>query len=154
MREGATILIAEDDCGHAALIRKNLERAGLTNPIVHFKDGQEVLDYLYQESRRWPQDGSREYLLILDIRMPKRDGIEVLKLVKEDSELSKMPVMVVTTTDDPVEVDKCHALGCNSYITKPLDYGKFIEAISRLGLFLKIIEVPSIGRANPSDSAS
>lgn len=138
------ILIAEDDDGHANLIRKNLNRAGISNPITHFKDGQEILDYLFDNYETLFVNSGKSYLLLLDIRMPKVDGIEVLRKIKEDSELKKIPVIMITTTDDPRDVDNCHALGCNSYITKPIDYDKFVAVIRELGLFLKIVKIPKL----------
>jgi len=144
MKKEVIILIAEDDEGHATLIKKNLKRAGIVNEIVHFKDGQEVLDYLFQKDNGLQRENGKSFLLLLDIRMPKIDGVDVLRLVKADSELRKMPVIMITTTDDPREVEKCHQLGCNNYITKPVDYEKFVEAIRQLGLFLLVIQVPEI----------
>ena len=92
--------------------------------------------------------GKREqftpYLLLLDIRIPKMDGIEVLRQVKQDEELRKLPVIMLTTTDDPREVEVCHNLGCSNYIVKPVDFDKFAEVLSRLGLFLKIVQVPQL----------
>jgi CheY-like chemotaxis protein len=84
------------------------------------------------------------YVLLLDIRMPKMDGTQVLKKLKEHPELRKMPVVMITTTDDPREVEKCHELGCNNYITKPIDYDSFVNTIRQLGLFLAVVRVPEI----------
>jgi CheY-like chemotaxis protein len=140
-----TLLIADDDDAHADLIRSNLRRAGLTNRTLRFKDGQEVLDYL-QDGRLVP--GS--YLLLLDIRMPRVDGVEVLRALKESPVLRRIPIVMVTTTDDPGEVQRCHDLGCSSYITKPVDYEKFVEAVRVLGLFLMVIEMPRIGSTGDS----
>jgi CheY-like chemotaxis protein len=84
------------------------------------------------------------YLLLLDIKMPEVNGVEVLRQLKADPGLKKMPVIMVTTTDDPQDVDRCHELGCSSYVTKPVDYGQFVEAIRRLGLYLLIVEVPTV----------
>ena len=81
---------------------------------------------------------------MLDIRMPKVDGVEVLRQLKQDPELTKIPVTMITTTDDPREVEECHLLGCSNYITKPVDYNKFVEVIRQLGLFLLVVEVPKI----------
>lgn len=135
-----TILIVDDDEGHAILIRENLESAGLTNRIEHFRDGQSVLDFFAQRPA-----GQREtYLVLLDIRMPKIDGIEVLRRLKADPELSKLPVIMLTTTDDTREVERCYALGCNVYIQKPVDYDRFAEAIRRLGLFVSLVLLPEL----------
>ena len=85
------------------------------------------------------------YLLLLDIRMPQVDGVEVLRHVKQNPELRKMPVIMLTTTDDPREVERCHALGCSTYIVKPVLYEKFAEAINRMGLFISLVQVPQLG---------
>lgn len=144
MKKEVVILIAEDDEGHATLIQKNLARAGITNEMVHFKDGQETLDFLFRRGKERTRQTAVSYLLLLDIRMPKVDGVEVLRQLKQDIELRKLPVIMVTTTDDPVEVDRCHEIGCSNYISKPVDYDKFVEAIRQLGLFLSVVEVPHI----------
>ena len=144
MKKEVVILIAEDDEGHASLIRKNLNRAGITNEIQHFKDGQEILDFLMGDNNGHHRKSGTAYLLLLDIRMPKVDGVEVLRQVKQDEELRKIPVIMITTTDDPREVEKCHKLGCSNYITKPIDYDKFVESIKQLGLFLMVVEIPAL----------
>jgi CheY-like chemotaxis protein len=147
LNRNVTILIAEDDEGHALLINRNLRRAGIENPIRHFPDGQEVVDFLGlgADADRRGVEAGQPYLLLLDIRMPKLDGVEVLRQIRADPELRGMPVIMVTTTDDPREIEHCHRLGCSTYVTKPVDYEKFVEAIRRLGLFLMVIEVPRIG---------
>lgn len=144
MEKEVIILIAEDDDGHATLIQRNLKRAGIVNEIVRFKDGREVLDYLFQKGDGATRRNDAAYLLLLDIRMPKIDGIEVLRQVKADDELKKIPVMMLTTTDDPREVEICHSFGCSNYVTKPIDYEKFVDAVRQLGLFLLIVQVPVI----------
>lgn len=144
MEQEVVIVIAEDDEGHAALIKKNLKRAGILNQILHFHDGQELLDYLFRRGPGPHWEPGTAIVALLDIRMPKVDGIEVLRQIKQDPELRKIPVIMVTTTDDPREVEKCHAIGCSSYITKPVDYEKFIKAIRQLGLFLTVVQVPKI----------
>ncbi|MDY6833233.1 MAG: response regulator [Chloroflexota bacterium] len=145
MNEQVVILIAEDDMGHASLIQKNLKRAGITNQIIHFKDGQEALDFLFEKGDGPHRVIGTPYLLLLDIRMPRVDGVQVLERIKGDRVLKKMPVIMLTTTDDPREIDKCHTLGCSHYITKPIDYDKFVATIRELGLFLAVIQVPAIG---------
>ena len=144
MKKEMVILIAEDDAGHAALIQKNLRRAGIKNEFIHFKDGGEALDFLFKKTQEAQRVNGTPYLLLLDINMPRVDGVEVLKQVKDDSVLRKMPVIMLTTTDDPREVEKCHKLGCNSYVAKPVDYDRFVEAIQKLGLFLMVMKVPEI----------
>ena len=148
MTREVVILIAEDDAGHAKLIEKNLARAGLHNTILRIENGQATLDFLFRRGgppRRHPDTA---YLLLLDIRMPQVDGMEVLRQVKQDPELRKIPVIMLTTTDDPREVERCHGLGCSNYIVKPVDYDKFAEAIKNLGFFISLIEVPEIKDAS------
>jgi CheY-like chemotaxis protein len=145
MNREPTILIVEDDEGHAILIRENLEMAGLKNPIRHFRDGQAILDFFFDRAGRALPAPDGTFLLLLDIRMPKVDGIEVLRRLKSDPELRKLPVIMLTTTDDTREVERCHALGCNVYIQKPVDYDRFAEAIRRLGLFVSLLLVPPVG---------
>lgn len=140
-----TLLLADDDAGHVTLIRNNLREVGLANPIVQFNDGQEVLDFLFEtKDDDEPIDFEHAYLLLLDIRMPKVSGDEVLRRIKEDKRLRLIPVIMLTTTDDPREVRRCHELGCSEYITKPIDYDSFIEVIRRLGMFLQIVRIPSL----------
>lgn len=142
------ILIVEDDPGHVRLIERNLERAGLHNPIEVFQNGQEVLDFLHGRGSARKRQADTPYLLLLDIRMPKVDGVEVLRQVKAHPELRKIPVSMLTTTDDPREVARCHELGCSNYIVKPVDYEKFSEAINQLGLFIALVQVPEIPRGS------
>lgn len=144
MNRDVVLLIADDDAGHARLIEKNLRRAGLSNPILRFEDGQQILDFIFQRGDGQKRTADTPYLLLLDIRMPKVDGVEVLRQLKADAELRKIPVCMLTTTDDPREVERCHALGCNNYIVKPVDYEKFSEAITNLGLFISLVQVPEI----------
>ena len=144
MKNEMVMLIAEDDEGHATLIKKQLARSGILNEMIHFKDGDETLDFLLKRGKGPHREPGKHYLLLLDIRMPRVDGIEVLRQVKGHDELRKIPVIMITTTDDPREVDRCHTLGCSHYITKPVDYEMFVKAIRQLGLFLLVIEVPAI----------
>jgi CheY-like chemotaxis protein len=139
------LLLAEDDPGHARLIRNKLRDSGISNNVRHFEDGQAILDFLTEKQNGGDQvDFSHAYLLLLDIRMPKVSGDEVLKRIKSDPVLRLMPVIMLTTTDDPREVRRCHELGCNEYVTKPVDYRAFTDVIRRLGLFLQIVRVPPL----------
>ncbi|HOD53992.1 MAG TPA: response regulator [Candidatus Cloacimonadota bacterium] len=144
MDKEVTILIADDDEGHADLIRRNLLRAGIVNPIKYFKDGQDIIDFLFQRGSGDHLINGNAYVLLLDIRMPKMDGVEVLQEIKKDEKLKKMPVVMITTTDDPREVEACHLIGCNNYITKPVEYESFVNAIKQLGLFLAVVQIPVI----------
>jgi CheY-like chemotaxis protein len=140
---GLIILMAEDDDGHAQLIRERFESAGVHNPVMRFRNGQEAWDFLSGTAKPSIETGKR-YLLLLDIRMPGMDGVEVLRRVKGDPHLKNIPVIMLTTTDDPKEISTCYELGCNNYLTKPVEFGKFAEVIKRLGLFLMIVKVSRI----------
>jgi len=139
------IVLAEDDDGHATLVQRNLERSGLVNRFTRLRDGQEVLDFLLGRGAYDGQAPTEALLLLLDIKMPRVDGTEVLRQLKADPRTASIPVIVLTTTDDPREIDRCYQLGCSVYITKPVDYHSFVEAIQRLGLFLQVVEVPRNG---------
>lgn len=144
MQDAPVVLIAEDDEGHAILVQQTLRDAGLSNPIHHFKDGQAILDFLSRRGPKPHRETLQSYVLFLDIRMPKVSGVEVLDQIKSHPELRKLPVIMLTTTDDPREVARCHELGCSVYIQKPVDYEKFSEAIRRLGLFIMLLLVPPV----------
>ncbi len=144
--EALTILLAEDDEGHASLIQRNLRRAGIVNDIRHVKDGQEALDYLRCTGAFANRASNGPLLLVLDINMPRVDGVEVLRQVKANAKTSRIPVVMLTTTDDPREVERCYGLGCSVYVTKPVDYGSFTQGVNRLGLVLQIVKVPQAGQ--------
>lgn len=140
MSEHLTILMAEDDDGHARLVEERFESVGVKNSIVRFRDGEEAWAFLTGPELK----NGREYLLLLDIRMPGLDGIEILRRIKSDARLKTIPVIMLTTTDDPKEVEACYKYGCNSYLTKPVEFEKFAEVIQRLGLFLMVVKVDKI----------
>lgn len=135
------ILIAEDDDGHAELISEGLRDTGLKNEIIRFQDGLDLWNYLTSQCRDDMLENNQEFLILLDINMPRMDGVTVLEKIKSDICLKDIPVMMLTTTDDPREIEKCYQLGCNVYITKPVVFIKFAEILQRLGLFLQIIKV-------------
>lgn len=138
-----TILIVDDDSGHIELVRRNLRRAGINNPIITVNSGSEALDFIYCRDAYAKREGDRELLILLDINMPGGiDGIEVLRQIKGDPLTKKIPVLMLTTTDDPREVNRCYELGCSVYITKPVDPSEFIEAIQLLGLLLTVVTMP------------
>jgi CheY-like chemotaxis protein len=141
-RKELVILLAEDDEGHAYLVKQNLYDSGIANAILHVRDGQEALDFIRAEGAYHGRVPNGPLLLLLDINMPRVDGVEVLRQLKADHATAQVPVIMLTTTDDPREVRRCYDLGCSSYVTKPVAYEKFVEAIRHLGLFLSIVEVP------------
>lgn len=146
MKKAPIILIVDDDEGHSILIRENLALAGLGNRMEHFWNGQEVLDFLFLRNPKRQRENGEVYLVLLDIRMPKVDGVEVLRQIKSHPELKKMPVIMLTTTEDAREVERCHELGCSVYMQKPVDFDRFTEAIRRLGLFMMLILAPPLDR--------
>ena len=135
------ILIAEDDNGHAELIREGLEDSGVCNTILRFENGQQIWHFLSAIDNNNKLDTSKSYLLLLDINMPLMDGVEVLSRIKSDSNLKEIPVVMLTTTDDPKEVEACYKIGCNFYITKPVDFIKFTDTLKQLGLFIQIVTI-------------
>lgn len=147
MLEDTVILIAEDDAGHFALLKKNLWRSCVANDIIQFKDGEEILEFLFGDGEGARREADQRYVLLLDIRMPKIDGREVLRRMKEDDELKKIPVIMLTTTDDAGEISKCYDMGCSFYVVKPADYNMFMEAVNNLGNLLSLdgVSVPRIG---------
>lgn len=141
MEKDKIIIIAEDDAGHSLLMTRNFRRAGITNEILHFSDGQELLDFLFLRHKTLIRDPQIPYLLLLDVRMPKVGGIEVLRQVRADKQLRTLPVITISTTDDPAVVTECYRLGCNFYIAKPVDHTEFVDILGKLA---KFISQPSV----------
>jgi len=136
-----TILIAEDDDGHAELVVEQLQNAGVSCPFRRFHDGQEVLDLLLPADGEPGWDRESPCLVLLDINMPRVDGLTVLRRLKGDPATRGIPVIMLTTTDDPGEVAACYGLGCNLYITKPVEFEAFAETLHRLGQLLQVLKV-------------
>jgi CheY-like chemotaxis protein len=137
-----TIVMIEDDEGHARLIERTIRRAGISNEIRHFSDGASALHYLENDHSGPALNGPA--LVLLDLNLPDMSGIDILSRVKSNERLKRTPVVVLTTTDDKVEIQRCYDLGCNVYITKPVNYESFADAIRQLGLFLSVIQVPEV----------
>ena len=137
-----TIVMVEDDEGHARLITKNLERAGIGNALIHLDTGTKAIDYFLAQT---PKKGQYEKtLILLDLNLPEIDGYEVLKRLKGNEHTKSIPIIVLTTTDNPREIDRCYELGCNVYITKPVEYDNFSDAIRKLGLMLAVVKIPYV----------
>jgi CheY-like chemotaxis protein len=147
--EPLMIVLVEDDDGHANLVERNLKRAGLANGIERLKDGQEALDFVRCMGAYAQRKPTHSMLLLLDIKMPRVDGVEVLRQIKSDPRTALIPVIMLTTTDDPREIQRCYELGCSVYITKPVDYQAFVDAINRLGLFLQVVRIPESSHGKP-----
>ena len=144
MTQPIVIAMIEDDGGHACLIVKNLHRAGVHNEIVPLADGASALAYLFGPDGTGLVNKGRALLVLLDLNLPDMSGIDILKRIKENEHLKSSPVVVLTTTDDRSEIQRCFDLGCNAYITKPVDYGKFSHAIQQFGLFMYVMQVPEV----------
>ncbi|QPF87838.1 response regulator [Bradyrhizobium genosp. L] len=142
MSDPVTIIMIEDDEGHARLIERNIRRSGVNNEIVPFTNGTEAVKYLFGQDGTASARKGQALLILLDLNLPDMTGIDILKRVKENKNLKSTPVVVLTTTDDSQEIKRCYELGCNVYITKPVNYESFANAIRQLGLFFSVIQVP------------
>ncbi|HEY0219587.1 MAG TPA: response regulator [Afipia sp.] len=137
------IIMIEDDEGHARLIERNIRRSGVNNDIVPFTNGTDAVKYLFGADGSGVEHKGQALLILLDLNLPDMTGTDILHQVKENKYLKCTPVVVLTTTDDAEEIKRCYALGCNVYITKPVNYENFANAIRQLGLFFSVIQVPA-----------
>lgn len=138
-----TILLVEDDDGHARLLEKNLRRGGVVNQLVRVADGQEAVDYMsrtgsYEDSMRYPLPS----VVLLDVRMPRLDGFEVLAHLKGDPKLMRIPVIMLTSTDNQNEINRAYEMGANGYVVKPVSIESFVDRVVKLGMFIEVIELP------------
>lgn len=136
-----TIVMIEDDEGHARLIEKNIRRAGVNNEIIGFVDGSSALTYLLGSDASGSVSARRQLLVLLDLNLPDMTGLDILAKIKANVHLKRSPVVVLTTTDDSRDIQRCYDLGANVYIIKPVNYEGFANAIRQLGLFFSIIQV-------------
>ncbi len=137
-----TIIMVEDDEGHARLIEKNIRRAGVANKIIPFTNGTDALAFLFGDDGTGAVNKGRQLLVLLDLNLPDMTGIDILEKVKANEHTRRSPVVVLTTTDDQREIQRCYDLGANVYITKPVDYEGFANAIKQLGLFFSVMQIP------------
>jgi CheY-like chemotaxis protein len=136
-----TILIVDDDAGHVELVRRHMRRAGIANRLESIGDGEAALDYVF--GRELHDRRTHRLCVLLDLNIAGSiDGFEVLRQIKVEPSTRHIPVIVLTTTDDPCDVDRCYGLGCNVYVTKPVDPVAFSETIERLGMILSIASLP------------
>ena len=142
MSKPVSIIMIEDDEGHARLIERNIRRSGVNNEIVPFTSGTAAVRYLFGSDGSGLDHKGEALLILLDLNLPDMGGVEILQRVKENKYLKSTPVVVLTTTDDSQEIKRCYELGCNVYITKPVNYENFGDAIRQLGLFLSVMQVP------------
>jgi CheY-like chemotaxis protein len=138
-----TLVVVEDDPGHARLIERNLRRAHWPYPLVLLRDGQAALDYLVPtQEGEGTHHPSQPTLVLLDLNLPGCPGLEVLARLKRDARTKHIPVIMLSTTRERREIEACYALGCNAYLTKPIDYDQFIALIQKLAWWLSTMEVP------------
>ena len=137
------IILGEDDYGYAGLIIQNLKLAGIKNNIIHFSDGEKILNFLFRMGKAPHIQDGVPYIAILDVRMPGVDGIEVLRKIKGDDTLKNIPTFMMSSTDDPGVIDICHEIGCSKYIVKPKNYDQLKEAIALLGYHLLEEVIPA-----------
>jgi two-component system, response regulator len=123
------ILLVEDNADDAELTIRTLRKNNLANNLVHLMDGQEAIDFLFAPTNPMPK------LILLDLKMPRIDGLDVLRIIKNDAALKVIPVVVLTSSKEDRDVIESYQLGVNAYIVKPVDFNEFIEAVAQLGLF-------------------
>ena len=130
------ILLVEDDPGDAELTLRALKKHNLANKVVHVADGEQALDFVFcrgEYSRRSIEDGPR--VVVLDLKLPKVDGLEVLRAMKADDRARLIPVVVLTSSREERDLIESYRLGVNSYIVKPVDFDKFVEAVKEMGMY-------------------
>jgi DNA-binding response OmpR family regulator len=142
MSKAVKIIMIEDDEGHARLIERNIRRSGVNNEIMPFSNGTDAVSYLFGSDGTGTNHKGEALLILLDLNLPDMTGIDILRRVKESKCLKCTPVVVLTTADDSQEIKRCYELGCNVYITKPVNYESFANAIRQLGLFFSVIQLP------------
>jgi CheY-like chemotaxis protein len=134
--EPAIILLVEDDPAHAEIVRRNFVNFRMANRLMHVADGQQALDYLFRRAEfQEPDKSPRPNLILLDLRLPKVDGLEVLKTVKDDANLTNIPVIVLTTSSAGVDIVKAYANHANSYLVKPVDFSQFRKLMDAIGFY-------------------
>lgn len=138
------ILLVEDNMDDAEMTIRALRKKNLSNRLTHLTDGEEALDFLFGRGKFAGRNlNLKPKLILLDLKMPKIDGMEVLEKVKSDSETKKIPVVILTSSKEDPDLQKCYELGANSYIVKPVEFESFINAVSELGLYWMLLnQVP------------
>lgn len=132
------ILLVEDSVDDAELAIRALKKNNLANHLLHLEDGQEALDYLFNDSNNMPR------LILLDLKMPKVNGIEVLRKLKSDEKRKVIPVVMLTSSKEESDIVKSYKLGANAYIVKPVDFDQFVKAVSEIGLFWLVLNQPPV----------
>jgi CheY-like chemotaxis protein len=130
------ILLVEDDPAHAEIVQRNLRDFRVANRIIHVEDGQAALDYLFRRGAYTaPQSSPRPEIVLLDLRLPKVDGLEVLRQIKEDTDLKRIPTVILTTSNAESDMAQAYSNGAGSYLVKPVDFEKFTKLINDFGYY-------------------
>lgn len=146
MSELRTILLAEDNPKDVELTLEALSEFNLANHVVAVKDGVEAMEFLQYRGKYAQRSPGNPAVVLLDIKMPRMDGIEVLKAIKNDASLKRLPVVMLTSSREEPDLKKCYELGANAYVVKPVDFKDFIEAVKQVGVFWAVInELPPEG---------
>ncbi len=144
------ILLVEDDPNDVELTLTGLAEYKLANEVVVARDGEEALDYLYRRGRFTAREGGNPVVVLLDLKLPKVDGLEVLRTMKGDESLKMIPVVILTSSREDKDMVEGYRLGTNAYVVKPVDFHQFVDAIKHLGAFWSIINEPPPGSAGRS----
>jgi len=137
-----TLILVDDDPAHSTLIKRNLIKCGLKNELLLLNSGQQLLDYIFCKHQFINREPLQKVLILLDINMPGINGIEILKTLKASNLTSKIPIFMLTTTDEPTEIEECFSLGCNAYVIKPVEHKEFAKRIQQLGDFIMLNQIP------------
>ena len=140
------ILLVEDSIQDAEMTLAALQENNLANEVVHVRDGAEALDYLHGRGEVGSPGNGLPAFVLLDLKMPKVDGLEVLRQMKADARLRLIPVIMLTSSREEGDMIKSYRLGVNSYVVKPVDFGEFVEAVRALGAFWAVVNEPPPGR--------
>ncbi len=139
------ILLVEDNPNDLELTLVALERSQLANEVIVLRDGAEALDYLFRRNAYHDRDAGNPAVLLLDLKLPKLDGLEVLKAIRESEELRSIPVVMLTSSREEPDLQRAYALGVNAYVVKPVEFKEFVSAISDLGVFWAVLNEPPPG---------
>lgn len=144
--EEVEILLVEDNLSDAELTIRALKKKNLANNLVHLKNGAEALDFIFAKGNFEGRDPNKmPKVILLDLKMPKVNGLEVLEKLRSDANARKIPVVVLTSSNEDPDIEKCYSLGVNSYIVKPVDFDNFVKAVSDLGFYwLLLNQVPNL----------
>lgn len=139
------ILLIEDNPRDLELTLVALERSQLANDVIVMRDGAEALDYLFRRNAYAGRPDANPAVMLLDLKLPKVDGLEVLKSVRENAELRSIPVVMLTSSREEPDLERAYALGVNAYVVKPVEFKEFVAAISDLGIFWAVLNEPPPG---------